>query len=219
MERFPEVRSVVNNINERPAQTAFGDKEILLAGSPVIEEKIGPYVFKISANSFFQTNTRMAERLYQTVISMAELSGTETVWDLYAGTGTIGMFLAREAQYVTGFELIESAVNDARENVRTHGLGNITFVEGDILEKLRSEKARPDIIVTDPPRAGMHEKVTLQIAGLNRERIIYVSCNPTTLARDLSLLTDRYRVVEVQPVDMFPHTYHIETVVRLDRLA
>ena len=160
----------------------------------------------------------MAERLYQTVLSMTNLEGTETVWDLYAGTGTIGMFLAREAKNVTGFELVESAVDNARENARSHGLDNITFRQGDILEELHREPGHPQIIVTDPPRAGMHEKVTLQIAELGPERIIYVSCNPTTLARDLSLLTDRYRVIDVQPVDMFPHTYHIETVVRLDRI-
>lgn len=217
MEQFPEIQSVVNNINERPAQIAFGEKEIVLRGTNTIEEKIGPFIFQISANSFFQTNTAQAERLYEIVIKMAGMDGTNTVWDLYSGTGTIAMFLAREAGQVIGFELVESAVKNARDNIRQNGLRNISFVQGDILAKLRHEPSHPDIIVTDPPRAGMHEKITRQILQKKPHRIIYVSCNPTTLARDLEILLPDYRVSEVQPVDMFPHTYHIETVVKLDR--
>lgn len=217
MERFGVIAGVVNTINERLAQVAFGQKEILLAGVSSIQEKLGGYLFHISANSFFQTNTAQAEKLYGIVLEYAGLEKRRTVWDLYSGTGTIGLFLAREAENVIGFELIESAVRDAVKNAAVHGIENIQFIQGDILEHIRTERKKPDVIVTDPPRAGMHEKITRQMAAIRPERIVYVSCNPTTLARDLAILAPNYDIRAVQPVDMFPQTYHIETVVKLEK--
>ena len=214
---FPAVRSVVNNINTRPAQTAQGEEEILLQGKPFIREKLGEFIFNISANSFFQTNTRQAARLYDKVMEFAQIERRDVVWDLYAGTGTISLFLAREAKQVIGFEIAESAVLDAQKNAEEHDVNNARFVGGDLLHKLQETRPRPDILVTDPPRAGMHEKVVRLINELRPRRIVYVSCNPTTLARDLSLLISAYSVDKVQPVDMFPQTYHIETVVQLNR--
>ncbi len=214
-EQVENIAGVVNNINTRKAQIAVGEKEILLRGLPYIQEKLGPFVFQISANSFFQTNTRQAERLYDTVMTFSELQGREVVWDLYSGTGTISMFLARRAAQVIGFELAESAVADAAENARQHEVYNARFVGGDLLHRLEETEPKPDVLVTDPPRAGMHEKVVRYINKIAPRRIVYVSCNPTTLARDLAILTQKYRVDTVQPVDMFPQTYHIETVVKL----
>ncbi len=219
MKTFPFVASVVNNINSRPAQIALGEKEILLAGEPWIEEKLGGFRFKISANSFFQTNTKQAERLYEQVLQAAELKRGDIVWDLYSGTGTISLFLAQQAKEVIGFELADSAVEDAFKNAKEHDVLNTRFVGGDLLHRLRDTRPKPHVLVTDPPRAGMHEKVVRYLNEILPRRIVYVSCNPTTLARDLALLKDHYAIERVQPVDMFPHTYHIETVVKLTRKA
>lgn len=217
--RFSQVVSVVNNINTRLAQIAVGEKEFLLAGRAYIQDKIGGFVFNISANSFFQTNTKQAEHLYEVVMDFAEMGRNSIVWDLYAGTGTISLFLAQKAKEVIGFEVVESAVADARQNAREHGVKNVRFVQGDLLKTMHDVKPRPDIIVTDPPRSGMHEKVLRLINQLRPKRMVYVSCNPTTLARDLNILSERFQVLKVQPVDMFPQTYHIETVVKLVRKA
>lgn len=215
LQKFPSVSGVVNNINSRLAQIALGEKEILLAGSDFIEEKLGKFVFKISANSFFQTNSGQAERLYNKVIEYAEINAKDIVWDLYAGTGTISLFLAQLAKEVIGFELAESSVADAFSNAREHHVSNVRFVAGDLLHRLQDTEPQPDVLVTDPPRAGMHEKVVRYILEIKPKRIVYVSCNPTTLARDLGILKESYMVEKVQPVDMFPQTYHIETVVKL----
>ncbi len=215
--RFPQVVSVVNNINTRLAQIAAGEKEILLAGRPYIRDKIGEFVFNISANSFFQTNTLQAERLYDITLEYAEIDASSVVWDLYAGTGTISLFLAQKANKVIGFELAASAVSDAQKNAEEHGVDNAKFVEGDLLKTLRDTKPLPDIIVTDPPRDGMHEKVLRLINSIPAQKVVYVSCNPTTLARDLKILAEQFEIKEVQPVDMFPQTYHIEMVVKLIR--
>ncbi len=215
VQRFPQVVSVVNNVNTRLAQVATGEKEIALAGKYFIQDKIGPFVFKISANSFFQTNTAQAEKLYGQVMRFAEITPDSIVWDLYAGAGTITLFLAQQAREVIGFELVESAVTDGEQNAREHGAANVRFVGGDLLHRLQDTQPKPDILVTDPPRAGMHEKVVRYIRDIAPRRIVYVSCNPTTLARDLAILKERYYIDAVQPVDMFPQTYHIETVVKL----
>ncbi len=216
-QRFPQIVSVVNNINTRLAQIAVGEKEYVLAGRSYIQDKIGDFIFNISANSFFQTNTRQAERLYEITLEYAETDKKALVWDLYAGTGTISLFLARKAKEVIGFEVVESAVADAWQNAREHGVHNVRFVQGDLLKTMSAVEPRPDVIVTDPPRSGMHEKVLRLINDMRPKRMVYVSCNPTTLARDLKILSERFEVEEVQPVDMFPQTYHIETVVKLKR--
>jgi 23S rRNA (uracil1939-C5)-methyltransferase len=214
---YSEIVSVVNNIASRRAGIAVGEYEILLSGQPCIRDKIGEFEFEISANSFFQTNTRGAQRLYETIKKYADLSSEETVVDLYCGTGAIAIFLSGAAKTVIGIEIAESAVNDSMNNCRINGISNCRFVLGDIKEKLAELTAAPDVMIIDPPRAGMHKDVVYKILELGPARIVYVSCNPATMARDLGMLKDSYRVVEVQPVDMFPHTYHIESVARLDK--
>ncbi|MBW2217339.1 MAG: class I SAM-dependent RNA methyltransferase, partial [Deltaproteobacteria bacterium] len=162
--------------------------------------------------SFFQTHSLGAQKLYQTVLNYAEIKNNETVLDLYSGTGTIPIFLANKARSVTGIEINESAVQD-----KNNGIDNCDFICGDIKEKLASISRQPDALIIDPPRAGMHKDVLAQVLALSPEKIIYVSCNPTTMARDISLLIQDYDVIEIQPVDMFPQTYHIEAVAQLRR--
>jgi 23S rRNA (uracil1939-C5)-methyltransferase len=217
MSIFPDVTSVVNNITARRSGVAIGEREIHLAGQPVLTDRIGNYEFEISANSFFQTNTRGAETLYRTVAQYARLQGHETVLDLYCGTGTIAIWLAANARRVIGLELVESAVVDARRNCLHNGVDNCEFILGDIKETLAAIDTVPDLLVIDPPRAGMHKDVVKQVLKLGPEKIVYVSCNPATMARDLLDLKDIYHVADVQPVDMFPHTFHIESVARLVR--
>ena len=215
MNTHPQIASVVNNITSRKAGIAVGEYEILLCGSAGIRDKIAEFEFEISANSFFQTNTRAARRLYETVKKYADLSGNETVIDLYSGTGAIAIFISGSAKTVIGMEIAESAVNDAVNNCRINGISNCRFILGDIRTALAEPVAAADVMVIDPPRAGMHKDVVRQILEAAPERIVYVSCNPATMARDFGLLKERYRVLEVQPVDMFPHTYHIESVAKL----
>lgn len=181
-------------------------------------DAIGPFQFDISANSFFQTNTVGAGRLYDTVLAYAGLGGGETVFDLYCGTGTISIFLARAAGRVLGIEIVEDAVADARKNAERNGVSNCRFLAGDMRTVLAGVTDIPDVMIIDPPRAGMHADVVRRVLELRPERIVYVSCNPTTLARDLVSLKEAYRVEECQPVDMFPHTFHIESVTKLTRI-
>ncbi len=215
--KYQNVWSVVHNINTRHASIAFGEKERVLAGEPSIRDRIGSFEFEISANSFFQTNTAGAESLYDTVREYAQLTGKETVVDLYSGTGTIPVFLSRQAAKVVGIEISESAVNDAERNCRRNFIDNCRFICGDINSVIEGIEEVPEVMVIDPPRAGMHPRVVEAVRAMGPKRIVYVSCNPASLARDLALLAEDYRPVEVQPVDMFPHTYHVESVARLDR--
>jgi 23S rRNA (uracil1939-C5)-methyltransferase len=217
-ERFPEVVSVVNNVTARKAGVAAGEFEVHLSGESKIRDRIGEFDFEISANSFFQTNTRGAERLYGVVRDFAGLTGTETVMDLYCGTGTIGIFLSGSAREVLGIELAESSVADARRNAALNGANNCRFLAGDMKDALPTADAKPDLVIVDPPRVGLHKDVIPRLLELAPRRIVYVSCNPTTLARDLALMAEAYAVAEVQPVDLFPHTYHIESVARLERI-
>jgi 23S rRNA (uracil1939-C5)-methyltransferase len=211
----PQVVSVINNITSREAGVAVGEYEHALAGSEFIADKIGGYEFEISANSFFQTNSRGAAILYGIVAEYAGLSGAETVLDLYSGTGTIPILMSGTSREVIGIEIVESAVADAEKNCRKNGVTNCIFILGDIRRCLSQIKQRPDVLIIDPPRAGMHKDVVKQVHDLGTERIVYVSCNPATLARDIALLGDSYRLLAVQPVDMFPHTFHIEAVAKI----
>ena len=219
MERFPEVVCVVNNITARRSGVAIGEHEVHLAGDPVLTDRIGAFDFEISANSFFQTNTRGARTLYETVERCAALTGGETVVDLYSGTGTIAIWLAQQAREVIGLELADSAVADARKNCRTNGIDNCRFISGDIKETLGRIDRAPDLLVIDPPRVGMHKDVVKRVLELAPAKIVYVSCNPATMARDLLVLKQVYDLGEVQPVDMFPHTFHIESVAGLTKRA
>lgn len=216
-EKYNNITSVVNNVNTRKAGIAVGEWEIPLSGEPFISDKIAGFEFEISANSFFQTNTAGAERLYETVKAYAGLTGKETVVDLYSGTGTIPIFLSDGAREVVGIEILEGAVKDAQKNCRKNRIQNCRFICKDIKEGLKDVEGRPDVMIIDPPRAGVHPDVIKTVRSLSPRRIVYLSCNPATLARDLALLKEDYHVVEVQPVDMFPHTYHIESVARLEK--
>ncbi len=217
-QEYENITSVVNNINTRKAGIAVGQWEILLAGQPFISDRIAGFEFEISANSFFQTNTAGTARLYETVKAYAGLTGKEAVVDLYSGTGTISIFLSDCARKVIGIEISEGAVQDAQKNCQKNGIRNCQFICKDIKEGLKDITDRPEVLVIDPPRAGMHRDVVKAVCRLSPDRIVYLSCNPPTLARDLGLLKEEYHVVEVQPVDMFPHTYHVESVARLERL-
>jgi 23S rRNA (uracil1939-C5)-methyltransferase len=215
MQTYPNVVGVINNITSRKAGVTTGESEMTLAGDSTIIDRIGSFEFEISANSFFQTNTAGAVKLYETVKRYAELNGSETVVDLYSGTGTIPILLSDAASEVIGLELAPSAIADAENNCRHNQVENCRFMPGDIRETLPAISQRPDVLVIDPPRTGMHPDVARQVLALLPEIIVYVSCNPATLARDLIVLKEVYRVEEVQPVDLFPHTYHIESVARL----
>ena len=215
--KFPNIRTVVNNVNQRKASVAVGQREKVFFGDGSIEDKIGPFTFHISANSFFQTNSVAAKTLYDQVLRFAELRSSDRVLDLYSGTGTIPLFLAGHSAQVVGMEINESAVRDAERNARENGIDNCRFICGDIRKTGIPFASRPEVIVVDPPRAGMHKDVVAQILGLVPERIVYVSCNPATLARDLELMQGLYDIREIQPVDLFPQTYHIEAVARLIR--
>lgn len=230
VKKFPQITSVINNINTRKGDTAFGEYEIIMHGEPIITDKIGDLTFEISANSFFQTNTLQAEELYQAVMDGAELSGKETVYDLYCGTGSISLFLAQKAKEVYGFEMIASAVEDAARNAAANDIDNVqffkanldTYFKGYVSFKNFTKKfkiSKPDVIVLDPPRAGMHEDFVRYLPKFGAKRIVYVSCNPTTQARDLKILFAKgYKLTKATMVDMFPHTPHIESVVVLEKI-
>lgn len=217
MQKYPNVVSVINNITSRKAGVAVGEYEIQLAGQPYLLDRIGHHEFEISANSFFQTNTHQAESLYNVVNDYAGLTGDETVLDLYCGAGTIAIHLSGMSKAVIGIEAVESAVADAKRNSKRNAVQNCRFICGDIRTSLTQIQTPPDIIVTDPPRSGMHQDVITQILSLKPKRIVYVSCNPATMARDILPLKEDYSVAQVQPVDMFPHTFHIESVAQLIR--
>ncbi|MCF8025308.1 MAG: 23S rRNA (uracil(1939)-C(5))-methyltransferase RlmD [Desulfobacteraceae bacterium] len=212
-----DITGVVNNVTAKKAAVATGEYEVPLAGRSVLNERLGGFEFEVSANSFFQTNTRQAERLYDTVRQYAGLSGGETVVDLYTGTGTIPVWLSGDAEEIIGLELVEAAVADAEKNCKKNGIKNCSFIAGDIRESISGIKKRPAVMIIDPPRAGMHKDVVRAVLEMAPERMVYVSCNPATLARDLSMLSEKYYLDEIQPVDMFPHTYHIEAVARLEK--
>ncbi len=213
--KYERIRTVVNNINIRKASIAVGESEKTLFGDGYIEDKIGDFRFKISANSFFQTNSAGAAALYRTVAKYAGLQGGETILDLYSGTGTIPIFISEKAASVTGIEISESASADARKNAGDNEVKNCRFICGDIRDTLKEISFQPDVVIIDPPRVGMHKDVLTRLLEMAPERIVYTSCNPATLARDLSQMVGTYELHEVQPVDLFPNTYHIEAVARL----
>ena len=219
LEKFPEITSLVNNVNTRKADVAFGEYETLLYGKPFIQEKIGDLTFEISANSFFQTNTTQGEVLYKEVEEALELRGDEIIYDLYCGTGTIGLYLSSSAKQVFGFEVIRSALDDAEKNADRNQITNTQFLKANLdtffkTGQLPNRIPKPDAIVIDPPRAGMHQDMANYLPKLKAKKIVYVSCNPTTQARDARILNDHgYKIKSSTMVDMFPHTPHIETVM------
>ncbi len=215
--------TIVNNVTQRKNTVATGDEEFRLSGDGYITEQLGGLDFRISANSFFQTNSAQAEALYSSILEVAGLTPEDTVYDLYCGTGTITLYMAKYCRQAIGLEVIESSISDARSNARRNGVENVEFFQIDLkdfhamLEALQRYDA-PGVIITDPPRAGMHPKALLTMIRLRPKRIIYVSCNPASLARDgKEICAGGYTLSSVKPVDMFPHTAHIESVACFER--
>lgn len=222
LREFPQVTTIVNSINETLSPVASGQEEVVCHGSGVIRERIDDLEFQIAPTTFFQPNTSQARNLFEVVRQYAGLTGHEIVYDLYCGIGTIALFLARNCQKVVGIDNHGTAIGAARANALANGIRNCTFVLMDAAKALNRNlvmrHGKPDVLVVDPPRAGMHKRTCRSILDLAPERVIYVSCNPATQARDLKILSQRYRVVSVRPVDMFPQTYHIENVASLVRI-
>lgn len=218
---FPQIVSLNYVINNKRNDTIFDLDVTCFNGLPYLTEMMGNLQFRISPKSFFQTNSKQGLKLYEVTKQFAGLTGNEIVYDLYTGTGTIACFVSDSAKEVIGIECIEDAIADAKINAELNNITNTRFYAGDMKDLLNAEfitqNGRPDVIIADPPRAGMHENVIQTILLASPEKIVYVSCNPATQARDISLLADAYRVEKVQPVDMFPHTHHIENVALLIR--
>ena len=217
--QFPQITSLYYTINKKMNDSLHDQQPVLYHGNGYVIEQLGILKFKIGPKSFFQTNTKQAEVLYGIAKQFAELKGHETLYDLYCGTGSIGIFLSDQVEKVIGVELIEEAIEDAKENAALNGILNTRFFVGDAAlvctDEFFLEHGRPDVIITDPPRVGMHEKLVKQILFMEAPIVVYVSCNPSTQARDLQLLSEKYAVTAIQTVDMFPHTHHIENVVQL----
>jgi 23S rRNA (uracil1939-C5)-methyltransferase len=217
--KFPDITSLLYIINQKGNET-FNDLNVHnFSGKDYIEEEMEGLKFRIGPKSFYQTNSKQAYELYKVARDFAELKGDEVVYDLYTGTGTIANFVAKQAKQVIGIEYVDAAIADAKLNSRVNGLENTLFYAGDLKDLLNDEfiasHAKPDVIITDPPRAGMHEDVVKMLLHLEAQKIVYVSCNPATQARDVALLSDKYAIDKIQPVDMFPQTFHVENVVRL----
>ena len=219
--RVPELTSLVQNINTLKTNVILGPQTKVLWGEEAIIDEVGGLRFRVSATSFFQVNPLQTETLYDQAVACAELKGHETVLDAYCGVGSLTLFLARKARKVYGVEAVEAAIEDAGENAKLNGLTNVDFVVGEaekVLPKLAAIGIKFDVAVLDPPRAGCEAKVLETLAKIGMERLVYVSCNPSTLARDLKVLQGLgYKTVEVQPIDMFPHTFHVECVAKVER--
>lgn len=218
-DKFPELTSIMYVINSKANDTITDQELVLFSGRDHIFEEMEGLRFKIGPKSFYQTNSAQAYELYKVAREFAELTGNEVVYDLYTGTGTIANFVARNAKKVVGVEYVPEAIEDAKVNASQNNIQNVSFFAGDMKDVLNEafirEHGRPEVIITDPPRAGMHEDVVKTILAASPERIVYVSCNPATQARDLAMMDADYEVRRVQPVDMFPHTHHVENVVQL----
>ncbi len=216
---IPAITTLVYTVNTKWNDSLHDLDPITYSGKGYVIEKLEDFQFKIGPKSFFQTNTKQAEQLYKIARDFAELSGKEIVYDLYCGTGSIGIFVSKGAQKIIGVEMIEAAIADAKENALLNGLAETEFFAGDVINICNDDffatHGRPDVIITDPPRAGMHAKLVQKILDIAAPTVVYVSCNPATQARDLNLLAEKYEVTKMQPVDMFPHTHHIENVAQL----
>ncbi|MDO4229921.1 MAG: 23S rRNA (uracil(1939)-C(5))-methyltransferase RlmD [Capnocytophaga sp.] len=219
--KFPQITSLQYIINGKPNDSIYDQEIICYKGSDCIYEEMEGLRFKINAKSFYQTNSKQAYELYKVVRDFAGLTGNELVYDLYTGTGTIAQFVAQKAQKVVGVEAVPEAINDARNNALYNKINNVTFYVGDMKNVFNQEfikqNGMPDLIITDPPRDGMHKDVVQQILNIAPPKVVYVSCNSATQARDLALMDAMYKVTKVQPVDMFPQTHHVENVVLLER--
>lgn len=219
-DKFPQITSLLYVINQKKNDTIYDQEVITYSGKDHIIEKMGDLEFKIGPKSFYQTNSGQAKILYDQTIAFANFQGDELVYDLYTGTGTIANYCAGQVKKVVGIEYVEEAIQDAFVNAEVNRITNTDFFAGDMKDLLNdefvAEHGQPDVIITDPPRAGMHENVVNMILKLSPKKVVYVSCNPATQARDIALMNEHYQVTKVQPVDMFPHTHHVENVVLLE---
>lgn len=217
---FSQVVSLMYIINHKPNDSVEGLDANLYGGQDYLMETLGALRFKTGPLSFFQTNPHQAQKMYECILSLSQLTGNETVYDLYTGTGSIALFVAEKAKKVTGIEYVPQAIEDAEKNMLLNGITNTSFHSGDMAKVLTPSfveaHGKPQVVITDPPRAGMHKDVVKQLVNINPERIIYVSCNPATQARDLQLMKEQYHIWKVQPLDMFPHTHHVENIVVLN---
>jgi 23S rRNA (uracil1939-C5)-methyltransferase len=220
-QQFPQLTTLLYTVNLKKNDSLHDQEPVVYKGKGYVVEKLEDFSFNIGPKSFFQTNTRQAEKLYRITRDFAELNGSQVLYDLYCGTGSIGIFCSKGAKKIIGVEVIEAAVQDAGENAALNNIEHAAFFSGDVIDVCNddffAQHGRPDVIITDPPRAGMHEKLVRKILEMEAPTVVYVSCNPATQARDLALLDEKYTVTKVQPVDMFPHTHHIENVVQLKR--
>ncbi len=219
LEKVPSITTLVYTINSKWNDSLQGLDPTIFYGKGYVVEKLGEFNFKISPKSFFQTNTKQAEVLYHVVQDFAALSGNEVVYDLYCGTGSIGIFLSKNAKKIIGVDVIEDAIKDAKENALLNSLNHTSFFSGDVIEICNTGffelHGNPDVVIIDPPRAGLHNKLVNKLLEIQSPKIVYVSCNAATQARDLRLLNEKYSVEKIQPVDLFPHTHHIECVALL----
>lgn len=219
LKSFPQITTLLYTINGKKNDSLFDQNPITFFGKGFIIEKLENLAFKISPKSFFQTNTKQAEKLYGVTREFAELDGSQLVYDLYCGTGSIGLFISNKAKKLVGVEVVADAIEDAKENAKLNQVTHSHFFAGDVIDictdDFFAQHGRPDVIITDPPRAGMHDKLVKKLLDMAAPLMVYVSCNPATQARDLALLSEKYTVTKIQPVDMFPHTLHIENVVQL----
>lgn len=219
LENFKNVKTIVKNINMKNTNVILGSQNVILYGNGYIEDKLGDYIFKISPLSFYQINPIQTEKLYNIAIEAANLNKEDIVLDLYCGIGTIGIFASKKVKYIYGIEIVEQAIEDAKENAQTNNIENINFYCGDvekILEQIiKKEKLKPNVIFVDPPRKGLDKVTIANILKYAPQKLIYISCNPATMVRDLEVLEDKYEIEKIQPVDMFPFTSHVECVAVL----
>jgi 23S rRNA (uracil1939-C5)-methyltransferase len=219
LQEVPSITTLLYTINTKWNDTIYDLSPVVYHGKGFVIEKLEDFSFKIGPKSFFQTNTLQAEKLYSITRDFAGLTGNEIVYDLYCGTGSIGIFVSKLAKKIIGVEVIAEAIEDAKVNTALNNIEHAEFFAGDVIkicdDEFFAKHGRPDVVITDPPRAGMHEKLVNKLLEIAAPKIVYVSCNTATQARDLGLLSEKYSVEKIQPVDMFPHTHHIECVVLL----
>jgi 23S rRNA (uracil1939-C5)-methyltransferase len=220
LENIPSISTLLFTINKKWNDSIYDLEPQVHYGKGYITEMLGEFRFKISPKSFFQTNTRQAEKLYQVAADFAGLTGSEVLYDLYCGTGSIGIFLSKHSKKIIGVDVVEESITDAKENALLNNIEHAEFFAGDVIQICNAEffkqHGHPEVVITDPPRAGMHEKLIQKLLEIEAPKIVYVSCNVATQARDITLLGEKYEVKKIQPLDMFPHTHHIECVVLLE---